>query len=91
MIDSWLVTHALPPGVTATTLHNVDEEELDELSSPDVGEENRLLLGENECPGNGSVATVNSPEVGLGGSGILIPTSAGGSGSGSKVKSFFYL
>ena len=89
MIDSWLVTHALPPGVSATTLHNVDEEELDELSSTDVGEENRRLLGENECPGNGNVATANSPEVGLGGSGIPIPAGTGGSGSGSKVKSLF--
>ena len=87
MIDSWLVTHALPPGVTATTLHNVDEEELDELSSTDVGEENRLLVGENECSGNGNVA--NSPEVGLGGSGIPIPASTSGSGSGSKVNFLF--
>ena len=35
MIDSWLVTHALPPGITATTLNNVDEEEL-EVDTTDV-------------------------------------------------------
>lgn len=27
MVDSWLVAHALPPGITTTTLHNVSEEE----------------------------------------------------------------
>ena len=36
MIDSWLVTHALPPGITATTLNNVDEEELEVDSSDEL-------------------------------------------------------
>ena len=36
MIDSWLVTHALPPGITATTLNNVDEDELEEVDNADV-------------------------------------------------------
>ena len=35
MIDSWLVTHALPPGITATTLNNVDEDELEEVDNTD--------------------------------------------------------
>ena len=26
MVESWLVAHALPPGITTTTLHNVTEE-----------------------------------------------------------------
>ena len=29
MVDSWLVAHAIPPGIT-TTLHNVREEYSDE-------------------------------------------------------------
>ena len=36
MVDSWLVAHALPPGIT-TTLHNLEEETETELSdNPDL-------------------------------------------------------
>ena len=48
MIDSWLVTHALSPGITATTLHNVDEEELDESESNIIGGKSSVPLGEND-------------------------------------------
>ena len=88
MIDSWLVTHALPPGVTATTLQNVDEEDLDELNSDEMVHES-----------DGAINVVPSDDCGMGGnsnssasdgaggiSGIAIPASnvSGLAGTGSK-------
>ena len=45
MVDSWLVAHALPPGIT-TTLHNV--EETDE-NDDDVNENASNTWSNNSC------------------------------------------
>ena len=42
MVDSWLVAHALPPGIT-TTLHNV--EETDESAGGTIHLLHKDLLG----------------------------------------------
>jgi hypothetical protein len=81
MIDSWLVTHALPPGITATTLNNVDEEELEDA-------DNNRLCSKSGTPIRESDFVIGSPnpnitvhnENSVGTSGASIP-----SGPGNKV------
>ena len=80
MIDSWLVTHALPPGITATTLHNVDEEDLEEESDTHPGD------GDSSGGSNSARKTTDN-ESASGATGIPIPTANINSttGTGSKV------
>ena len=92
MIDSWLVSHALPPGISAITLNNVDEEELDEaerniLMSKDgstrVKESDSVTVGSS----NPNITIQNENAVGAN-SGVSFATNSipVPSGTGSKVK-----
>ena len=57
MVDSWLLAHALPPGIT-TTLHNVTEtDEDDEPSEPKISENN----GENSGSQNQPTTATSAP------------------------------
>ncbi len=71
LIDSWLVAHALPPGIT-TTLHNVQEEYSDEeeyrMTNCDLGN-----LGAESGPTQSpSSRTISSGSKGSSGSGTPV-------------------
>ena len=90
MIDSWLVTHALPPGITATTLNNVDEEELEEVDASDAleihdgGSLGQMDISVGSSNPNITVQDENSIVAGAGSAlatnNVQIPT-----GTGNKV------
>ena len=48
MIDSWLVSHALPPGITTTTLNNVDEEDIDDVINEDKVDSSKSSVSTKE-------------------------------------------
>ena len=87
MVDSWLVAHALPPGINANTLHHVDEndedEELCQLTQNDLS---TVANSSADQQPSGQTSTVHnraiSCSVPVGGS----SGSKNSSGSGTPVR-----
>ena len=85
MVDSWLVAHALPPGIT-TTLHNLEEEtETELLDNPDLCQLTAQKIQEeqqNSAQQNSSALSTTA----LAQSKALSNSSKNSSGSGTPVR-----
>ena len=93
MIDSWLVSHALPPGITATTLNNVYEEDLDDIEKRINGERSSTSLRDGDLvPKNSDQGSVVNNESSLGLSCTSIATNniPIPPGAGNKVRFISY-
>ena len=88
MIDSWIVTHALPPGITATTLNNVDEEELEDADSNILCNKDDEAIRESDFvigTTNPNITVHNENSVGISGASIPTNNIPVPTGPGNKV------
>ena len=89
MVDSWLVAHALPPGIT-TTLHNLEEEtETELLDNADLCQLTAQKIQEEEQQQNSSAASALPAGTTLPNqtkAGPLSSSSKNSSGSGTPVR-----
>ena len=87
MIDSWLVSHALPPGITTTTLNNVDEEDIDDVINEDKVDSSKSSVSTKEST---IALQSNHTNVSVQGEGCLVAggvfsAGVGATGTGNKV------